>query len=69
MLPRELSLFGIYVPTLLAAFPAATVLYLLFDVVLARSGAYRWVWHIDLFRVGLFALIFGVLGLLCYSGY
>ena len=68
-MPRELSLFGIYVPTLLAAFPVATVVYLLLDGVLARVGAYRWIWHIDLFRVALFALIFGMLGLLCYSGY
>ena len=67
-MPRELSLFGIYVPTLLAAFPVAALVYLLLDMALARGGAYRWVWHIDLFRVGLFALIFGVLGLLCYSG-
>lgn len=67
-MPREISLFGVYVPTLLAAFPVATLLYVVIDAALARGGAYRWVWHIDLARVGLFALIFAGLGLLCYSG-
>ena len=67
-MPRELSFFGIYVPTLLAALPVAVVLYFALDAALARGGAYRWVWHGDLFRVGLFALIFSAVGLLCYSG-
>jgi len=64
--PREVSLFGILLPTLLPALLVAAALYVLTDRVLARCGAYRWVWHVDLFRVALFAIEFSLLGCWIY---
>ncbi len=66
-MPREIHVFGILFPTLLPALGVAGILYVVIDGALARCGAYRWVWHIDLFRVSLFAVLFGLLGNLIYS--
>lgn len=65
-MPREVDLSGVYVPSLLVAFVVVLPLFWLLDGVLARAGAYRWVWHIDLFRLCLFVVMFGVLGLYWY---
>nr|WP_170845274.1 DUF1656 domain-containing protein [Chitinasiproducens palmae] len=64
---RESVLFGVYVPTLLLAFIAAAGLSWVLDRILTRVGAYRYLWHPSLFRLSLFACVFGVLGLSIYS--
>ena len=66
-MPREMELGGVLFPSLLAAFLAAAALYLLLDWVLARIGFYSRVWHMHLFRLALFSIIFGALGSLWYS--
>jgi hypothetical protein len=65
-MPRELALGGIYVPTLLILFLAAAAAYLVIDWLLARVGAYRWVWHLDLFRLCLFSILFAAAGISVY---
>lgn len=66
-MPRELEIAGVLMPSLLAALVLAAVLYLPLDWALARVGFYRRVWHLHLFRLALFSIIFGGLGLLLYS--
>ncbi len=65
-MPRELALSGIYVPTLLVLFLAAAGFWFVLDRVLARTGAYRWVWHLDLFRLCLFTILFAAAGMWVY---
>jgi hypothetical protein len=65
-MPRELDILGIYVPSLLVALIVMMPVYWVLDGVLARTGFYRWVWHIDLFRMCLFIVLFGLLGLYFY---
>jgi protein AaeX len=65
-MPRELSFAGIYVPTLFILFLAVAIGYFLLDWMLARVGAYRWVWHVDLFRLCLFTVLFAAAGMLVY---
>ena len=65
-MPREVHLFGIYLPSLLLALVATMPIYWLLDSVFARLGVYRWVWHTDLFRLSLFVVMFGALGLHIY---
>jgi hypothetical protein len=65
-MPREVDLSGVYVPSLLVAFVLALPVFWLLDGMLARAGVYRWVWHIDLFRLCLFVVMFGSLGLYWY---
>jgi len=65
-MPREVDLSGVYVPSLLVAFVVVLPVFWLLDGMLARAGAYRWVWHIDLFRLCLFVVMFGTLGLYWY---
>jgi hypothetical protein len=65
-MPRELTLFGIFFPSLLVAFLIVIPLYWLLDGMLARTGFYTQVWHIGLFRLALFVIMFGALGLYFY---
>ena len=65
-MPRELALGGIYVPTLLILFLATAASWFVLDRVLARTGVYRWVWHLDLFRLCLFTVLFAAVGMLVY---
>jgi hypothetical protein len=65
-MPRELDILGIYVPSLLVALIAMMPVYWVLDGALARTGFYRWVWHIDLFRMCLFIVLFGMSGLYLY---
>ena len=62
-MPRELALGGVYMPTLLILFVATAAAYLVIDRVLARVGAYRWVWHLDLFRLCVFSILFAAAGM------
>jgi hypothetical protein len=65
-MPRELDVLGVYVPSLLVALIVTMPIYWLLDGALARAGLYRWVWHIDLFRMCLFIIMFGALGIYLY---
>lgn len=66
-MPREISFFDAYVPTLLLAVMVAGVLALVVDRILVWLGAYNLVWHPALFRVSLFTCIAALLGLAIYS--
>lgn len=63
-MPRELAIFGVFIPGLLVVFGIAMVLLWALDWLAGRHGWYRHVWHPALFRLALFASIFGGLGLL-----
>jgi hypothetical protein len=65
-MPRDLAIFDVYVPTLLLALLASGALAWLLDRGCARVGLYGLVWHPALFRMSLFACIFGGLGLAIY---
>ncbi len=66
-MPRELDVAGVYFPSLLLALFITMPVYWVVDGMLARLGCYRWVWHIDLFRLCLFIIMFGGLGLYLYA--
>jgi hypothetical protein len=61
----EISVFGVYMPSIL---PCALIAYLATRLVargLRAAGFYRFVWHPSLFNVSLFVcLLGGILGLL-----
>jgi protein AaeX len=63
-MPRELPLLDALVPTMFLAFLLAVVLQTLLDRLLGVCGVYRHVWHPPLFRLSVFACIFGGCGLL-----
>ncbi len=63
-MPGEISLFGVLVPGLLLVFVLSLLLQWGVDWVIGRFGLYRYVWHPSLFRIALFACIFGGIGLL-----
>ncbi|WP_293392204.1 DUF1656 domain-containing protein [Nevskia sp.] len=66
-MPREIELFGFFLPTLLPMFLFAFGLQWLLDGLLGSLGVYGRVWHPALFRFSLFVCIFGALGLALYS--
>jgi len=66
-MPREISFFDAYVPTLLLTMLLAGAITLLADRLLVRLGWYELVWHPALFRVSLFACIAAGLGLSIYA--
>lgn len=53
---EEFSVFGVYVPSFLLAMLVALLLSRLVTAVLARCGAYRWVWHRSLFDFCVYVL-------------
>ncbi|HET7269188.1 MAG TPA: DUF1656 domain-containing protein [Oleiagrimonas sp.] len=63
-MPRELAMFGAFVPSLLLVFVLSLLLLWAFNRAAGRFGWYRHVWHPALFRLALFTCIFGGLGLL-----
>lgn len=65
-MPREIELFGFFLPTLLPIFLFAFGLQWLLDNLLGRLGVYGRVWHPSLFRFSLFVCLFGALGLVLY---
>ena len=54
-------------PSLLLALICIVPIYTMLDRMLARYGIYRWVWHVDLFRVCLFIVMFAALGNVLYQ--
>jgi hypothetical protein len=55
----EVSLYGLYVPTLLLLTLAALVVSRVLNGLLARLGVYRFVWHPALFDLALFVIVLG----------
>lgn len=60
----EISIQGVYVPSLLLLVAAAAILTLLLSRVLAVTGAYRYVTTRPIVDVALFVLLLGLLVLL-----
>jgi hypothetical protein len=58
---REIDLFGVYLPPILAYAAGAAVLWLLSRRLLSWAGIYRFVWHPPLFNAALFVLILAVI--------
>jgi hypothetical protein len=66
----ELSLYGLYVPTLLPLAIVALICTRLLGRLLLRVGVYRLVWHPALFEFALFFIVLGGLSaLLSNRGY
>jgi len=65
-MPRELSLFGLLIPTLLPLFLASVLAQAALDRLLGAAGIYRRLWHPALARLALFVCIFGGLTTLLY---
>jgi hypothetical protein len=57
----EISLYGLYLPPLLLLALAALAVSRLLNLVLARTGFYRLVWHPALFDLSLFVIVLGAL--------
>jgi hypothetical protein len=57
----EVSFYGLYVPSLLLLTLAALAGSRLLNLVLARIGFYRLVWHPALFDFSLFVIVLGAL--------
>ncbi len=57
----EVSIYGLYLPPLLLLTLAALVVSRVFNLVLARTGFYRLVWHPALFDCSLFVIVLGAL--------
>ncbi|MGC1547920.1 MAG: DUF1656 domain-containing protein [Rhodanobacter sp.] len=66
-MPREIAFSGVLIPGLLLVFAGCLLLMGLVDAVIGRYGLYRYVWHPSLFRLALFACLFGAAGLLLLS--
>ncbi|AGG89182.1 hypothetical protein RHOFW510R12_11775 [Rhodanobacter sp. FW510-R12] len=63
-MPGEFSLYGVFVPTLLALMVLAYVFKSMLRLGLARLGFYRIVWHPALFNSALYVIVLGLLFLL-----
>ena len=57
----EVSIYGLFLPPLLLLTLAALVVSRLLNLVLARTGFYRLVWHPALFDFSLFVIVLGEL--------
>ncbi|HBO1225049.1 DUF1656 domain-containing protein [Pseudomonas aeruginosa] len=65
-MPREIAIHGVYMPTLTLLFVIAAALTWGLDRIFALVGLYRFTWHPALFRVSLFACLYGGLSLTIY---
>jgi hypothetical protein len=61
---HEISIFAFLVPGLLVVLLVSTVVFVGIDLLLARVGTYRHVWHPSLFRASLFVALFCAASLL-----
>ncbi len=57
----EFSLYGVFVPTLLALLVLAYAVKSLLGFCLTRVGFYRFVWHPALFNSALYVIVLGAL--------
>ena len=58
---KEIDLFGVYLPPMLAYAAGTAVIWFLFRRLLAWAGVYRFVWHPPLFNAALFVLILAII--------
>ncbi|MBG4770178.1 DUF1656 domain-containing protein [Pseudomonas aeruginosa] len=65
-MPREIAIHGVYMPTRTLLFVIAAALTWGLDRIFASVGLYRFTWHPALFRVSLFACLYGGLSLTIY---
>ena len=65
-MPREIAVFGILMPSLLAVFLLSAAIHVSVDWLCGRFGVYRHVWHRSLFRLCLLICIFGAVALFFY---
>ncbi|MDV6586939.1 DUF1656 domain-containing protein [Pseudomonas aeruginosa] len=65
-MPREIAIHGVYMPTLTLLFVIAAALTWGLGRIFASVGLYRFTWHPALFRVSLFACLYGGLSLTIY---
>lgn len=59
----EVSLYGLYAPTLLLLVLPALFVSRVLNLLLARTGFYRMVWHPALFDFSLFVIVLGSLSI------
>jgi len=59
MMPGEISIYGVYIPSLLVWMLAAFFITSAARAVLARAGFYKLVWHRSLFNLALYAIVLG----------
>jgi hypothetical protein len=55
----EFSLYGVFIPTLLALMTLAYLLTSALGYLLTRLGAYRHIWHPPLFNLALYIVLLG----------
>lgn len=65
-MPRDLAIFGAYVPAIVPLCVGGAALTWLLDRLLAAVGLYRLVWHPSLLRASLLVTVCGALGLAVY---
>lgn len=65
-MPREITFFGVYLPSLTLLFLLTLLLGWALDRLFAWSGLYRHAWHPTLLRVGLFTCLYCALALTIY---
>ncbi|MFJ3058359.1 DUF1656 domain-containing protein [Herbaspirillum sp. NPDC087042] len=65
-MPREISFFDAYIPTVLLLAVLAAALTVVVDRLLVRVGFYALTWHPALFRVSMFVCFTALLGLYVY---
>ena len=58
-MPGEISIYGVFIPSLLVWMLAAFILTSAARAVLVRVGFYRLVWHRSLFNLALYAIVLG----------
>lgn len=63
-MPAEIDIYGVYVPSLLALMAVTLVLSLGLRCLLARLGAYAYVWHRGLFDLAVYVLLLGAVSFL-----
>lgn len=63
-MPPEISIGGVYLPSLLVLALLLSPAFWLLDYLAGRLGLYRNAWHPPLFRLGLYVCVFGLLGLI-----
>jgi hypothetical protein len=65
-MPREIALFGVYLPNLTLLFVITLAVGWGIDRLVAWSGLYRHAWHPTLLRASLFICLYGALTLCVY---
>ncbi len=66
-MPREIALFGVYLPNLTLLFVITLAVGWAIDRLVAWSGLYHHAWHPTLLRASLFTCLYGALMLYVYQ--